>query len=75
MNPAIEALIARRLAAPKRFRVTTRYANGDIHERDTETRTQAENWAIGMRRKIGRDVISRETGETVRVVDVTIAGI
>lgn len=68
-------LIATRLAAPKRFRVTTAYASGITKTREVETKGQAENWATGERRKIGRDLIDRVTGETVRVVSVDIAGI
>lgn len=65
-------LIAKRLAAPRQFRVTTHYEGGATKMHETETEGQAENWATGERRKIGRDLIDRETGGTVRVVDVTI---
>lgn len=65
-------LIARRLASPKSFRVTTLYESGTTYIHDTETLGQAENWATGERRKIGRDLIKRETGEKVRVVSVEI---
>ncbi|RWX70430.1 hypothetical protein EN780_03280 [Mesorhizobium sp. M4B.F.Ca.ET.089.01.1.1] len=62
-------------AMPRNWRVTTHYADGATHHHDTHTAPQAENFAIGERRKIGRDLISRETGETVRVVSVTIGKI
>lgn len=65
-------LIAARLTAPKQFRVTTLYQSGNMRIHDTETLPQAENWAIGERRKIGRDLIERTTGEKVRVVSVEI---
>lgn len=65
-------LIAKRLAAAKNFRVVTTYADGKTRVHETETRGQAENWATGERRKIGRDLISRDTGATVRVVSVEI---
>jgi len=70
------ALIARVQAMPKRFRVRTIYADGRVRQpHDTATRAQAENWAAGQSRKVGRDLIDRETGETVRVVDVVILDI
>ena len=65
-------LIATRLAAPKSFKVVTTYADGTTREHRTETIGQANNHAIGERRKIGRDLISRETGLTVRVVSVEV---
>jgi hypothetical protein len=71
----IEALIAKRLAAPKKFRVTAHYADGATKFLDVETAGQAENVATGYRRKLGCDLICRETGKTVRVVDVTVEGI
>ncbi|RWN51410.1 MAG: hypothetical protein EOS04_24370 [Mesorhizobium sp.] len=65
-------LIAARLAAPKNFRVTTLYESGNTRIHDTETLSQAENYATGERRKIGRDLIERATGKKVRVVSVEI---
>lgn len=35
----------------------------------------AENFAMGERRKIGRNLINRETGKTVRVASVTVEAI
>lgn len=69
------ALISRHLAAPKQFRITTHFADGKTRMHETATIAQAENWAIGERRKIGRDLIDRETGKTVKVVRVTIGKI
>lgn len=65
-------LIARRLAAKKSFAVVTTYADGATRQHATETKGQANNYAVGERRKIGRDLINRETGKTVRVVSVEI---
>ena len=65
-------LIAARLAAPKSFKVVTTYADGATREHQTETIGQANNYAIGERRKIGRDLINRETSLTVRVVSVEV---
>lgn len=72
MSPEIAALIARRLAAPKAWRVLTTFADGAMRHRDTETEGQAKNYATGESRKIGRDLINRETGETVRIVSVEV---
>jgi len=72
MNPSIAALIAARLAAKKNFKVLTTYADGAMKTHETETMGQAENWAIGERRKVGRDLVDRLTGKTVRVVRVSI---
>lgn len=68
-------LIAKRLAAPKNFRVVTTYADGATKTHDTETAAQAENWAIGERRKIGRSLVDRLTGGEVRVVAVEISAL
>ena len=65
-------LITKRLAAAKNFRVVTTFADGKTRVHETETCGQAENWATGERRKIGRDLISRDTGATVRVASVEI---
>lgn len=56
----------------KNFSVVTTYANGRVKTHETATLSQAENWATGERRKIGRDLIDRETNSTVRIVDVKV---
>ena len=70
-----EDLIAARLAAPKRFRVRTTYDTGRVRTHDTETKCQADSWAIGERRKVGRALIDRETGDAVSVVSVEIVSL
>lgn len=75
MSPEISALIARRLAAPKQFEVVTLFADGTSRSFETETRGQAENYAVGERRKVGRVLINRETGAEVQVVDVYVAAL
>ena len=60
------------LAAPKTHRVVTCYQCGKRREHETRNLASAENYAIGERRKIGRDLIDRESGATVRVVSVEI---
>lgn len=68
-------LIAAALAAPLTHKCVTLYADGSAKEHLTRSAATAENFAIGERRKIGRDLINRETGKTVRVVSVTIEAI
>ena len=67
-----EALIARALAMPHTHEVITRYANGVERRFPTRNLASAENHADFERRKIGRDLISRDTGETVRVTEVEV---
>ncbi len=68
----IHPLIAAALAAPKTHECVTIYANGEERIFQTRSLVTAENHAIGERAKIGRDLIRRETGETVRVIDVIV---
>lgn len=75
MNPEIAALLARRLSAPKQFEVVTLFADGTSRSFETETRAQAENYAVGEKRKVGRDLLNRMTGATVRVTDVYVAAL
>lgn len=66
-------LIASKLAEPFTHCVLTTYTDGAVRRHDVRSLGAANNYAIGERRKIGRDLVSRETGKTVRVVDVTIS--
>lgn len=69
----IETFIQAHLARPLTHRVTTTtFASGKTRTHDARSLGAAENYAVGERRKIGRDLISRETGETVRVVSVEV---
>ena len=68
----MNAKIAAALAMPLTHTVMTTYADGKQRGHDTRSAAQAENYAIGERRKIGRDLIERATGKTVRVVSVEI---
>lgn len=65
-------LIAAALAQPHSHIVLTVYADGSRREHGTRNAASAETYAIGERRKIGRLLINRETGATVRVISVTI---
>jgi hypothetical protein len=71
LNEQITARISRAMALPKDWRVTTHYADGATKTHDTHE-AGAENWATGERRKIGKSMINRATGQIVRVVAVTI---
>lgn len=71
----IESLIARRLAAKKSFRVVTTLADGTKRTHETETMGQAKNWETGQKAKLGKDMINREDGSTVRFVSVEIEAI
>lgn len=68
-------LIQAQLAKPLTHRVTTVYEGGAVRTHDVRSLAQAENHATGERRKIGKSLISRETGERVKVLTVTIDSI
>lgn len=72
IHTRIAAKIAAALAMPKTHCVVSTYADGATNRHETASLAQAQNWAIGERRKIGRDLIERETGNIVRVVSVDI---
>lgn len=69
----IEARIAAAFAQPLTHRVSTVYASGLVKTHDVRSLGAANNWAIGERRKIGRKLLDRTTGETVEVVAVEIS--
>lgn len=71
----IQERIAAELAKPMTHKCVTLYADGSAKEHLTRSWSQANNWAIGELRKVGRDLIDRETGKTVRVTDVYVAEI
>lgn len=68
----IDGIIAKRLEAPKAFRVVTKYDNGTERAHCTETEAQAQNWAVGERRKIGVPFIDRDNGQPVVRTSVAI---
>jgi hypothetical protein len=70
-----EQLIAHALAMPHTHEVVTRYADGRERRFTTRSLASAEIHAVGERRKIGRDLISHDTGAIVRVVNVEVRGI
>jgi len=65
-------LIAAQLAKPITHDVVTTYADGTVRTFGTRGAAQAANHASGERRKIGRSLISRDTGSPVCVVSVTV---
>lgn len=71
----MNALIAAQLDKPITHNVVTVYADGEERKHGVRSVAQGENFAIGERRKIGKDLINRETGATVRVVSVSIEAI
>lgn len=65
-------LISAQLAKPITHNVVTTFADGSTRIHGARSEGAAENYATGERRKIGRALLSRETGETVQVVSVDI---
>lgn len=66
------SLISKLQAMPKTFAVVTRFTDGTERRYETATFGQAENYQRGESHKIGRDLINRHTGATVRVESVEI---
>lgn len=60
-----EQFLAAQLARPLTHRVTTTFADGRTICHDVRSLGAAENYATGERRKIGRCLLSRDTGGTV----------
>lgn len=75
MNPTTASLIARMQAMPKAFEVVTLFADGTSRAHQTVTRGQADNYATGERRKVGKFLLNRDTGAEVCVVDVYVAAL
>lgn len=72
-HQTIESLIAANLAKPITHHVVTTYSDGETLTHPVRSEGAAENWAIGERRKIGRNLIRRGfPNRRVRVVSVEI---
>lgn len=71
----INAFLAAQLVKPMTHKVITLYADGAIKTHETRSAAAAENWATGECRKIGRNLIDRATGKTVRVVSVEVVAL
>lgn len=68
-------LIAAALAMPHTHAVVTRFEDGATRKFTTRSEASANNYAVGERRKVGRALINRETGATVRVVSVDVVAL
>lgn len=75
LSPASAAIIARMQAMPKKFAVVTLFADGSERRHEAATRGQADNYAVGEKRKVGRVLLHRDTGAEVRVVSVEVVAI
>ena len=69
------AILAAMLARPMTHEVVTVFADGETRAFPVRSLAQAENYAVGERRKIGRDLVNRDTGETVRVIAVEVCAL
>lgn len=72
MNARTTQLLARISAMPHTHKCVTRFADGRTREFTTRSAASAEMHATLERRKIGRELINRDGGATVRVVAVTV---
>lgn len=68
MNP----LIAAALSAPNTHVVRTVYSDGSVRLHPTRSHATAANYATGERRKIGNELVDRETGAARTVIAVEI---
>lgn len=68
-------LIAAQLAKPLTHSVITKFEDGTSRNHDVRSMAQAENYAVGERRKVGRYLVSRETGESRKAVSVEIVAL
>ena len=69
------AIVAAMLARPITHEVVTKFADGAERRFGVRSAAQGENYAIGERRKIGRDLLNRDTGAMVRVVSVEVVSL
>lgn len=68
----ISARLEALAAAPKPWRYVIRYVGGRVVTIGALSEAAANNGASMYKRKIGRPLISRETGETVVIESVTV---
>lgn len=69
---APNAIVAAMLARPMTHEVVTVFADKTTRRFPVRSLAQAENYAVGESRKIGRDLINRETNAVIRVIEVLI---
>jgi hypothetical protein len=76
-----EAFLQRMLARPMTHEVVTTFADGTERRFKVQSLGAANNHAVGERRKVGKDLISRgddlghKAGDIVRVVDVSVVAL
>lgn len=68
-------LIARIQALPKTHKYVSTYSDGSTKEVFAVSKAAAENGAVFPRRLIGRNLIDRDTGKTVRIVSVEVVAL
>ena len=69
---ATHPLIAAALSMPHTHEVVSTYADGSTKRLTTRSAASAETYARTLRPRIGRELISRETGKTVSYVSVDV---
>lgn len=67
MNHAMD-LISAALAAPKTHAVVITYSDGSEHRLETRSEVTARAHLEVYRGQMNRDIISRETGKTIRLM-------
>jgi len=65
-------IIAAALTMSSTHKVVTTYADGRVRTFSTRNQSSAEMQATLERRKIGRDITDRMTGDTVRIISVIV---
>jgi transcription elongation GreA/GreB family factor len=71
----VRARIEALQALPRTHKYVMTYADGRTRAVLAVSEAAAENGAVRERRHIGRDLIDRATGETVRIVSVEVKAI
>lgn len=71
---SIEALIARRLAAPKAFKVVSTFADGSTYEHLTQTKGQADVHVAARSQAIGHRVATGN-GNVSKLVSVAVVAL
>lgn len=66
------AFLAAQFARPITHHVVSTYVCGRVDTHEVRSLGAAQNYATGQRRQIGRSLIERDTGNTVRMINVEI---
>ena len=70
---ATPSILKDHLSRPFTHAVTTVYSDGREKDHFARSIAAAKNFAVGERRKIGKQVIDRKTGDSSVVIDVVIS--